>query len=75
MVERCRTPQDNFKRGMKMKKDKYDEYKPEVFKYEDEDFTPGLFFGVVASVLMMLGMMILFVMFVMSIFGAVGWMI
>ena len=55
-----------------MKKDKYKELKPEAFRYEQEDFTPGLFFGVIVSIVLMLAVIIMFVMFVLALFASTG---
>ena len=49
-----------------MKNDKYEQLKPEAFQYEDERLTPSLKFAAIASILAMLGFLILFVMFVMQ---------
>lgn len=57
-----------------MKKDKYEVYKPEAFKYEVEDFTPGLFLWAIMAIIIMVGILILFVLFVMALAGAIGWM-
>lgn len=54
-----------------MKKDKYEELKPEAFRYE-EDFTPGLFWGAILSVLLMMSVIIMFVMFVLALFASAG---
>lgn len=54
-----------------MKKDKYEELKPEAFRYE-EDFTPGLFCGAVLSIILMVAVIIMFVMFVLLLFASAG---
>lgn len=46
-----------------MKKDKYEQLKPEAFQYEGERLTPTLLFACVASTVVMFGFLILFVMF------------
>lgn len=51
--------------------DKYEELKPEAFKYEEE-ITPGFWFGIILSILVMIGFLILFVMFVLTIFSLAG---
>jgi hypothetical protein len=54
-----------------MKKDKYEQLKPEAFQYEGEKLTPTLLFACVASIVVMFGFLILFVMFVMALFSQV----
>ena len=54
-----------------MKKDKYEELKPEAFRYE-EDFTPGLFLGSVLSIILMIAVIIMFVMFGLALFASTG---
>lgn len=53
-----------------MKKDKYEIYKPEAFKYE-EDFTPSLLIGAIAAIVFMVGVLILFVMCVIGFMSSV----
>ena len=55
----------------KQVKDRYDELKPEAFKYEEE-ITPGFWFGIILSILVMAGFLVLFVMFVLAIFSLAG---
>lgn len=52
------------------KNDNYKKLKPEVFEYED--FTPGLFWYSVGAIVVMIGLMILFTMFVMALFSSIG---
>lgn len=54
-----------------MKKDKYEELKPEAFRYE-EDFTPGLFLGSLLSIILMIAVVIMFVMFGLALFASTG---
>ena len=54
-----------------MKKDKYEQLKPEAFQYEDEQLTPSLVFGAITAIFAMLGFIILFVMFVMALLSQV----
>lgn len=54
-----------------MKKDKYEQLKPEAFQYEDEQLTPSLAFGAIAAIFAMIGFIILFVMFVLALFAQV----
>lgn len=47
-----------------MKKDKFEQIKPEAFEYRQEEFTPGLFLGAIISIVLMVGFIVLFAMIV-----------
>lgn len=55
-----------------MKKDKYEELKPEAFQYQDDKSTPSLMFGAISAIFAMIGFIIFFVMFVMTLFSQVA---
>jgi len=53
-----------------MKKDKYEIYKPEAFKYE-EDFTPSLLIASIAAIVFMAGILILFILCVIGFMSSI----
>lgn len=53
-----------------MKKDIYKEHKPEVFKYED-DIAPSMYFFAILSIIIMIGLGILFAFFLWALISTV----
>lgn len=53
-----------------MKKDIFEEHKPEVFKYED-DIAPSMYFFAILSIIIMVGLGILFAFFLWALISTV----